>query len=132
MTNYRRRHYLTEKKYQIRYTLVILLAMLLVAFIIGGLTYWDLSSNLGKERALELMRWDAYIFRVAILLLAAFLSGIFLSHKIIGPIRRIENALRDMNEGQYDVNLKLRFGDELYGISEEINKLGEKLKKFNN
>ena len=128
MTKYRRKRYLTDKKYQIRYTSVIMLAMLMMAIVIGGLTYWDISNSIGQHQVNEIMRWDAYILRVFLLLAAAFLTGIFLSHKIIGPVRRIEKALEDINNGNFDVNLIIRSGDEFMHISDEINMIALKLK----
>ncbi|MBN2406295.1 MAG: HAMP domain-containing protein [Elusimicrobia bacterium] len=124
---YRRKSYLTEKKYQLRYTLVIISSMCVMAIIVGGLTFWDISSNLGKIQAMEILRWDAYIIRIFLLLVATFLIGIFLSHKIIGPIRRIEEALENINKGNFSVRIKLREGDEFLKLSEEINSIAEKL-----
>ncbi|MFW6134534.1 MAG: HAMP domain-containing protein [Elusimicrobiota bacterium] len=127
---YKRKNYLTEKKYQIKYTSVIILAMLIVAVVIGAATYWDISSNLSVEQAIDLMQWDKYIIRIILLIAAASIAGIFLSHKIIGPIHRLEDAIEELNNGEFDVKLKLRSGDEFSNLAEQVNTLSTRLKKY--
>ena len=130
MTKFKRKKFLTDKKYQLKYTSVIMLAMLIVAIVISGTLYWDVSRTLTTEKVNELMQWDKYIIRVVLLLFAAFLGGIFLSHKIVGPIQRIENSLKKINNGEFDVDIKLREGDEFIKISDEINNIASKLKSL--
>lgn len=42
-----------------------------------------------------------------------FIGGIFLSHKIAGPMYRIETSAEAIREGDLRVNFKIRKGDEL-------------------
>ncbi|MBI4846849.1 MAG: HAMP domain-containing protein [Candidatus Omnitrophica bacterium] len=51
-----------------------------------------------------------------------FVLSIFASHKIAGPLYRIENAAKSMNEGDLSVSIeKLRDGDELTELASTIN-----------
>ncbi|MDA3793333.1 MAG: HAMP domain-containing protein [Elusimicrobia bacterium] len=128
MAKYRRKKYLTEKKYQMRYTSVIILSMLIMALVIGGMAYWQIKiMNPTPQQLAKLAGWGAYTIRVVLLLAAAFFAGIFLSHKIIGPIRRIERGLEKLNDGEFDINVKLRGGDELAQIANQVDLLAQKL-----
>lgn len=128
MQEYRRNKFFTQKKYQLKYTAVIMLAMLLVAVVVSTTAYWDFSHSV--RYVAEPIKWSKYIVRIAFLLVVAFLCGIFLSHKIIGPIERLEKILEKINSGKFNVNIKLRTGDEFKKIAEEINKLTSKLKSI--
>jgi signal transduction histidine kinase len=54
--------------------------------------------------------------------------GIFLSHKIAGPIYRMEKFLGDMAAGNFSSRITLRKGDELVSVADKINVLNESLK----
>ncbi|MEA3506688.1 MAG: HAMP domain-containing protein [Elusimicrobiota bacterium] len=130
MAKYRRKKYLTEKKYQMRYTSIIILAMLIMALIMGGMAWWQIKvMDPTPQQWDKLAGWGAYFIRVILTLGIAFFAGIYLSHKIVGPIRRLENGLRELNAGEFDINVKLRAGDEMKEIAEEIDRLSRKLKK---
>jgi len=54
--------------------------------------------------------------------------GIVLTHKVAGPLIRIQAALVRMTHGDYDVNLRLRRADALVELAEGINRLAESLR----
>ena len=58
------------------------------------------------------------------------MAGIFFSHKIIGPLSRIEETMKKMNKGDFGRYLKLRTGDEFLGLSDQINELAARLRKL--
>ncbi len=130
MKNYKRKKFLTKKGYQLKFTSIIILAMLMVAVVVTFTFYWDAVRILNTEQVKELMHWNRYLVRVILLLAAAFLSGIFLSHKIIGPIHRLEESMKKLNNGEFDLNLILRNNDEFMNLSIEMNELATKLKKI--
>ncbi len=78
----------------------------------------------------ELFNLDKYLVRTAILAILALVSGIFITHKIIGPIFRIKKAFREISEGNYDVYINLRPGDEFFDMGKEINELAAALKRL--
>ena len=102
--------------------------MLLIAVVIGVTIYRDFSQLLSAQYITEPVSWDKYAVRIVFLLVTVFFIGIFFSHKIIGPLNRLEVMLREMNSGQFDGSIKLRTGDDFRKLSEEINNLASKLK----
>jgi nitrogen fixation/metabolism regulation signal transduction histidine kinase len=49
--------------------------------------------------------------------------AVILSHKVAGPLVRIQAALVRMTNGNYDVNLRLRKADALVELAESVNRL---------
>jgi len=77
-----------------------------------------------------------YVFKAANaalmrnLLLASpfiFLLALISSHKIAGPIYRIEKDMSEIARGNLALRIKLRRGDELQDIADAINAMTEKL-----
>ena len=65
---------------------------------------------------------SALILRLLIGSLILFVLSIFVSHKIAGPIFRMENAAQQIKDGDLSVDLsKLRAGDELKDLARAIN-----------
>ena len=64
---------------------------------------------------------------IAIPLVVAF--GIFVTHKVVGPIGRMKATLDDMGAGNFTMRLKLRKGDALMDLSDAINKLSASLQR---
>ncbi|MFH1415782.1 MAG: hypothetical protein ABIH89_06825 [Elusimicrobiota bacterium] len=110
-----------------KYTLIIVVSMLLIAVVISATMYWDLSQVFFIKRLSEPVDWEKYFIRVILLLCAVFISGIFFSHKIIGPLSRLEDMLRDMNRGKFKGRIKLRDGDDFKDLGDELNTLSDKL-----
>jgi sensor histidine kinase YesM len=50
-----------------------------------------------------------------------FVLSVFLSHKIAGPLYKLQNYLRDIREGGEIRNLFFRDGDNFHEIAEEVN-----------
>jgi len=58
-----------------------------------------------------------------------FIWGVVLTHRLIGPLNRLENDLKEISEGDYSVRLKMRKDDDLRPIADTINKIIHKLEK---
>lgn len=134
-------HFLTPNpRYQVKYTSIIFLAMLLVALLIGGTTYVSLSSLLTTVESnpelaakVEGTMWglmQSYTVRVLLLLAAALIVGFFFSHKIIGPIQRLDQLIKKIGGGDLTTKIVLRSGDEFYKLSETINETVEKFRNI--
>jgi methyl-accepting chemotaxis protein len=65
---------------------------------------------------------------ISFILLIVFVSGIFITHRIAGPLFRINRELDKMIKGDLDVNFKLRKRDELKPLSNKLQLLAEKMK----
>lgn len=128
MQELRRKKFLTEKKYQFKYTAFIILAMLLMALVISVTAYWDFAQVTSDKYIINSIQIEKYIVRIGFLLVIAFLVGIFLSHKIIGPVRRLENMMVKINKGEFNVKINLRSGDDFSKFAKELNHLAAKLK----
>ncbi len=65
--------------------------------------------------------------KITILVLLMFFGGIFISHKIAGPMYRIERSAQAIREGDLRVNFNTRAGDEM---KEATSNLGEMVKSL--
>lgn len=136
MNKHRRRTYLIKTGLQLRYMGIIISTMLLVAFGVGWIIYhtsWtriidtpDLSldqlSDIFDAVNTLLLRWIfVFIFVIAIL-------SIFVSHKIAGPVYRLEETTRIIASGDLTYQINLRHGDELGDLQAAFNKMSESLR----
>lgn len=62
-------------------------------------------------------------------LISGALIAIFLPQKIAGPVYRMEEDLKAIQEGNLDKEIRLREGDPLQGLAEMINQTIASLKK---
>ena len=173
---YKRRNYLINGKFQIKYTasiVTMLLAVMLVSgfglymgmwgSIIENFSKFKVSQNLENVKRITDYENARYkrgdyrlekIFREAdllstqekdalksalqsvnrslipkIILLAAliFLAGIFVSHKLAGPMYRIERSAEAIQHGDLRVNFKIRKGDEMRDAAGALEKMVEAL-----
>ncbi len=161
-TTYKRKNYLINKKFQLKYTISIV-AMLLVVMLVSGFglymgmwgsiienfSKFKVSQNLENAKRIADYENARYkkgdyrlerIFReaellsaqekdtlknalqsvnkslvpkIAILSVFIFFAGIFLSHKIAGPMYRIERSAEAIERGDLRVNFRVRRGDEM-------------------
>lgn len=138
MSNYRRRTYLIKTGLQLRYMGIIISTMLLVAFGVGWVIYhtsWGMIANtpdltLDKLSDIfdvvnkSLTQWIViFIFAIAIL-------SIFVSHKIAGPVYRLEETTRIIASGDLTYRINLRQGDELQDLQEAFNTMSNSLREM--
>jgi len=180
---YKRKNYLINKRFQLKYTISIV-AMLLVVMIVSGFglymgmwgsiienfSRFKVSQNLENVKRITDYEEARYrkgdyrlekIFREAELLsdqekdtlkgalqsvnrslvpkiillsLLIFLAGIFLSHKIAGPMYRIGKSAEAIRHGDLRVNFKIRKGDEMRdtagALEEMVETLHDDIKKI--
>jgi methyl-accepting chemotaxis protein len=134
---FKRTHYIVSAKFQLRYVGLILMLMFITAIICSYAIYYTVMINLGEKLANVYPQGrlvaiiDTVNFRI--LMSMALMSpivgfiGIYLSHKIAGPIYRMERFLTDMSTGNLAQKLVLRKGDELVSVADKINLLRESL-----
>ena len=65
--------------------------------------------------------------KIMLLSVFIFLGGIFLSHKIAGPMYRIEKSAEAIERGDLRVNFKIRKGDEMKDTAGALEKMVESL-----
>lgn len=138
----KRRIYYIEKKFQTKYILltIFLLLTYTFAFIIIifspyiltlSLDFYSLSEKAEAARTLLLLHSKVWPGIGGIILLFGALS-IFITHKIAGPLYRLKKSLSEINEGNLEVKVKLRKGDDLKDLAEHVNMLAEELRTFVN
>jgi methyl-accepting chemotaxis protein len=133
MTKHRRRTYLIKTGLQLRYMGIIISTMLMVAFGVGWITYdtsWSQIANtpdltLDKLSVIFdsvnnlLLRWIG----IFVLVIAAL--SILVSHKIAGPVYRLEETTKLIASGDLTHRIHLRQGDELRDLQDAFNKMSE-------
>lgn len=73
------------------------------------------------------------VLRILIGSFLLFILSIFASHKIAGPLHRIESALMSVERGNLNIDLsKLRAGDEMTELAQTINRAIKKLREAMN
>ena len=132
--SFRRTQYITDFSLQFRFVMVTLLTLMFffgVSLWIIYVTGWShlverLSNVYPQGRLVEILRLIYFRLVIGFLLLlpVAFLSTVFLSHTIAGPLVRIKRYLRLMAKGEFELSpLLLRRYDELKEVASLINEI---------
>lgn len=139
---FRRRRYLVEKKFQLRFAGMILLFMFAVALFCSLTIYYNTWMLLGEKlanvypqgRLVGILKQANFVLFMRLLLITPLVGilAIVLSHRIAGPIFRIKKTLDEVTKGDYSKRLHLRNTDELKDVAESINKVMELLEKKKN
>jgi methyl-accepting chemotaxis protein len=67
--------------------------------------------------------------KIAALLVAIFAAGIFISHRIAGPMYRLERSADALSHGDLSVNFNIRKSDEMHEMAESLEGMVESLRK---
>lgn len=132
------RNYLLDRRFQLKYTSMVVGVTLVVASLLGALAYREscgqtealkiqlatqpdldpaVASQLeafGRERDREILL--GIILGVAVLTLALGVTGIVITHKMVGPAFKIRLLLATVARGHLQVDGGLRRGDELKDV----------------
>ncbi len=124
-----RRQYIVKKGFQIRYMIIIIAAMLLIALITGLSIYSAVMQTLitqfhGENLALikQAITYKLFI-RSLLLVFAIAILSVFISHRTAGPIYKFEQIIRSLAQGKEVQEIKLRKRDEFYELASAINTL---------
>ena len=118
---FKRTQYFISKQFQLKYVGLILLLMFVTAVVCSYFVYYTLMILMGEKlasvypqgRLMAIINTVNFRVLALLLLITPFVAalGIYLSHKIAGPIHRIERFLSDMATGNLVSRLILRKGD---------------------
>ena len=133
-----RKQYIVSKKFQFRYIGVILALMFATAALCSYVVYYNSLVLLGEKLAnvypqgrlvaiLKTVNLRVLVSVILISPLVAFL-GVILSHRIAGPISRMERFLNEVAAGDLSKRLTLRPKDELIPLADGINNVVETIK----
>ena len=135
---YRRKQYLVAKRFQLKYAGLILLLVLLTGILCSYVVYYTAILLLGDKlanvypqgRLVSIVNMVNFRILLSLLIVAPFvvMIGIYASHRIAGPIYRIEKFLDSMAAGEFTSALTLRKNDELINLANGINRLTDSIK----
>ena len=134
--SFRRRRFVVMPRFQIGAALRVSFFVLLYSAVLGFLIFFPMQQELTAVAPLDKQALIAdqileLHFRVwpgiAMVGILVGLHTIFLSHRIAGPIYRIEQVIRMMAAGDYSQRISLRRTDRWHEFAEAINALGEHL-----
>jgi len=138
MKQHRRRTFLIKTGLQLRYMGVIVTTMFMVALGVGWVIYQTSWSRIVETPDLtidklaeifdmvnrSLLQW------IAVFLVVIAILSIFVSHKIAGPVYRLERSAKIIASGDLTHSVKLRYGDELRELQDAFNSMAESLRKM--
>lgn len=137
MDQNRRKKVFVKRKFQVLYVGYIILFMVFAALISGATVFHTLFSILGEKlagiypegRLMAIFGKTMLILGRNLLILTPFIIviGIFLSHRIAGPIFRIEKVMEEIGNGNFKMRLAIRKSDQLHEMVEAVNKMTELL-----
>ncbi len=142
----RLRNYLLDPAFQLKYTGMVVAVTIVVASVLGYIAYDQshaqtemLSVNLAMEgHTAEYIEEQAAAADQALLLqivggvfLLVFslgITGILVTHRLVGPAYKMKSLFRDVSEGHLRIRGRLRKGDELKDVFDEFETMIEKLR----
>lgn len=137
---YKRRQYIVKRHMQYKYAAFILIIAGIAAVIAGYTVFFTGWTIFGTKLAelypqgrLQpiLVSVNIALFRnILIILPILFIFGIYFSHKIAGPLFRIEETLRVIGTGKLGFRVRLRKGDELKELETAVNDMIAGLEKI--
>jgi len=135
--NNARREYYIYREIQFKYIRLTLLLMLLVCIIMGytvsETSLGVLTKTLSKVYPVEGIK-EVYgilnstlILRLLLMIPVVIVAAMYVSHRIAGPVYRLEKELIQIGEGDLSRRLALRKNDDLKKMANEMNKVMDRL-----
>jgi len=138
---YKRKHYFIKKTFQakfiLKFCLIILLGAFLATVLLLILSQNTLTSSFHQSQ-LTIKNTATAILPSVILTnlitlgfisLAAIVIILFISHKIAGPMFRLENDIKEIGKGHLTKRIRLREKDQITELAKEINTMTESYHK---
>ena len=144
------RNYLIDRRFQLKYTGMVLLVTVSVAGSLGFVAYrfsqgqtealtahMAAQPDLDPETATDLERFaeqedrkirNAIIVGVLLLTLALGMTGIIVTHRVVGPAYRMQRLIEHVGTGRLQVTTGIRKGDELQELYTSFAEMVESLR----
>jgi len=132
---FRRRKKIIKPRQQLKLAFFVVIILLMYSLVFAIATYYPLGAELEKARHLEDQSRVASVIlgleetvwpALGFVLVLAFIGTILFSHRIVGPIYRLEKAVEGFVNGKFE-RIYLRKTDEFKEIETSVNKLAEYL-----
>jgi methyl-accepting chemotaxis protein len=130
--------YLISARFQLKYIGLAFLFMFITAAICSYTVYYTgtmifvekLSQVYPQGRLVALLASinRSILLNVLLIMPLIALIGLYLSHRIAGPIYRVERYLSEMAEGKLTSRISFRKGDEFTSLADKINGLTDSLR----
>ena len=146
----RMRNYLLDRRFQLKYTGMVLLVTVSVASGLGYVAYRfsrgqtealtaHIASqpDLGADTATDLEEFaqqedrkirNAIVVGVLLLTLALGFTGIMVTHRVVGPAYRMRRLFEHVGEGKLEITTGIRKGDELQELYHSFAEMVESLR----
>ena len=144
------RNYLLDRRFQLKYTGMVLVVTISVASVLGYVAYRfskgqteALTAHIAAQpdldgtTASDLERFaqqedrkirNAIILGVMLLTLALGVTGIIVTHRVVGPAYRMRRLFEHVGEGRFEVTTGIRKGDELQELYRSFAQMVESLR----
>jgi len=129
----RRRNYFINKKFQTLFIIKFCALVIMGTALSGGVVYWMSRSTVTStfENSRLVIKSTADFILPSVLLsgafvvisvgIAAIVITLFTSHRIAGPLYRIQKDLEELSRGNLNVSFNLRKNDEIKVLAETLN-----------
>ena len=136
----RRRQWMVNRPFQWRFVQAFLLVICAVALLILGGVYlalWITLSTFELQHdpiTVQLFKNVALFVSLELLVCSPLLIWmlawmcIMFTHKVAGPLVRILHVMKQMTQGRFDLQVRLRKGDALDELAQAVNQLASFLK----
>lgn len=137
---WRRRNYFIKKEFQARFILRFILIILLGIAASSGIVYYLTSKRMEEAYYRSHIKiastgeivypilFTANIITIGIVIVITIIITLLISHKIAGPLYRIEKSIREISNGNLSFQIYLRAKDELITLAEIFNNMIIKLR----
>ena len=132
---YKRKQYLVDRGYQLRFVTRVFVVVLLIAVVsslISTALLWmnmyqpDLETYTPLIASLVAVA-TTLLFELLLAIPIVFFLGIRQSHRIVGPMNRLKRTLETIGSGDFSQRITLRQGDALEDLAKSINQMAESL-----
>ena len=133
---YRRRQWLVNRQLQLRFVKAMVLVLCVMALAAMAAVYLAVKITLSSFELshdplfVSLLNAVCWLIALELVVVTPFVVwfGIRLTHKVAGPLVRINAAIQQMIRGDFNIHLTLRKGDSLVELADAINALAANLR----
>ena len=136
----RRRNYFIKKKFQasfiLKFCLLLVLACLIMSFLSLLLTKNTTTTSFENLRLTVKSTSDfilpvlvsSSVIAIVLVSLATVIVFLYISHRIAGPLYRLEKDLEEIGKGNLGTEVHLRQNDEIKALADTVNGMVKKIK----
>jgi len=137
---FRRRNFFIKKGFQARFILRFISVIFFGIMVSSGIVYYLTSEKIEEAYYRSHIKiastgeivypilLTANIITLGIIIIVTIIITLLISHKIAGPLYRIEKSIHEIGEGNLSFKIYLRAKDELITLAEIFNNMIAKLK----